>query len=406
MTAPRGGSPIAALATLVLIVAFAASSGTAADTLAIDVRHRWVALTARVPHLALDAQTASAPPGNPVGMNVFLEQEVEPDKRQLSLELLRAAHVGWIRQELPWEQIEPNAKGEYVDRKFDDESTWAKFDDIVERANRLGLSVVLRLDTSPRWALPPGAVDGLGPPVLYEHYWDFVEQAARRYRGRVFAYQVWNEPNLRNEWGGRPPDPKAYAELLKGAAARIRAADPNARVVMAGLAPTLTENEAALNELVYLRRLYEEGVKGSFDILAVHAYGLRGGPDDPRMDSTDVTFSRPQLVRQIMLNFDDAATPVWATEVGWNVNPPEFEEQDYGRVTPTLQARYTARAFERMHEQWPWLQVAYVWFWKRPDESERAKAWFWFRVADPDFTLQPVYYALRDAQAVGPLSTE
>ena len=46
-------------------------------------------------------------------MNVFLEQEVEPDKRQRSLELLRAAGVSWIRQELPWEQIEPVAKGEY-----------------------------------------------------------------------------------------------------------------------------------------------------------------------------------------------------------------------------------------------------------------------------------------------------
>ena len=30
----------------------------------------------------------------------------------------------------------------------------------------------------------------------------------------------------------------------------------------------------------------------------------------------------------------------------------------FGRVTPSLQARYTVRAFERVRAQWPWLQVA------------------------------------------------
>jgi hypothetical protein len=54
------------------------------------------------------------------------------------------------------------------------------------------------------------------------------------------------------------------------------------------------------------------------------------------------------------------------------------------------------RAFERARQDWPWLQVLCVWYWKRPDDTNRGQDWFWFRVADPDFTLQPVYYALRD----------
>ncbi|MDQ3809774.1 MAG: hypothetical protein M3336_05740, partial [Chloroflexota bacterium] len=141
---------------------------------------------------------------------------------------------------------------------------------------------------------------------------------------------------------------------------------------------------------------YQAGARGAFDVLAVQAYGLRGGPDDPRIDRSDVTFSRPQLVREVMLRNADAATPVWATEVGWNVNPPEVAEQRFGRVTPPLQARYTVRAFERARQQWPWLQVLCVWFWKRADEANRDQDWFWFRLADPDFSLQPVYFAVRD----------
>ena len=394
MQAPRGGWLLAAFGSVLVLVVVSLFSAGPLDTLGIDLRHRWVALT----------RPASTPqPGRSlpeIGMNVFLEQEVEPDKRQRSLELLGAAGVGWIRQELPWEQVEPVSKGQSVEPTFGG-STWAKFDDIVDRANALGMHVVLRLDTSPRWALSADAPDGLGPPIRYSDYWDFVGQVAARYRGRVAAYQVWNEPNLSSEWGHHPPDAAAYARLLRGASERIRAADPSARVVMAAMAPTLTENADALNELVYLQRLYDAGVRGTFDVLAVQAYGLRGGPDDPRVDRSDVTFSRPLLVRQLMERNGDQATPVWATEMGWNVNPPSFAEQRFGRVTPSLQARYTVRAFERAGEQWPWVQVMYVWYWKRPDDTNRDQDWFWFRVADPDFTLQPVYYALRDASLAG-----
>ncbi len=398
MAAPRGGWPIAALVSLGLLLLASAISSGPLDTLSIDLRHRWV--TATSPRLADGPPFVGGQVANGVGVNVFLEQEVEPAKRQRSLELLRQAGVGWIRQELPWEQVEPVAKGQSIDPNFGD-STWAKFDDIVDRANGLGLKVLFRVDTSPRWARSADAPDGLAPPVNDADYWDFVAEVVTRYRGRVAAYQVWNEPNLNSEWGRRPPDAVAYARLLRGASERIRAIDPSAPVLMAALAPTLTENADALNDLVYLQRLYDAGVRGSFDVLAVQAYGLLGGPDDPRIDRSDVTFSRPVLVRQIMERNGDAATPVWATELGWNVNPPSMAIQSYGRVTPSLQARYTVRALERIHEQWPWLQVAYVWYWKRADETNRDQDWFWFRLADPDFTLQPVYYAIRDAALTG-----
>jgi polysaccharide biosynthesis protein PslG len=391
----RSGWVWAAAASLALLALLSAISPGALDSLSIDLRHRWVALAPGAPPVNGMAEGPLA-----VGMNVFLEQEVEPERRQRSLELLRAAGVTWIRQELPWEQIEPLARGQTTDPNFGG-STWAKFDDIVDRVTTMGMKLVLRLDTSPRWALPPDAPDGLSPPLNSADYFDFVSQVAARYRGRVAAYQVWNEPNLTSEWGGKPPDARAYAALLRGASERIRAADPGALVVMAALSPTLTENTDALNELIYLQQLYDAGVKGSFDVLAVQAYGLRGGPDDPRTGAEDVTFSRPTLVRAVMERNGDPAVPMWATEMGWNVNPPSFAVQQFGRVTPSLQARYTVRAFERAREQWPWLRVGFVWFWKRPDETNRDQDWYWFRVADPDFTLQPVYYALRDRAETG-----
>ena len=383
--AARAGWLAAATATFGLIALLSLAAGPATlDTAAIDLRHRWVALTA--PGERPPANSGAAAPR--VGVNTFLEQEVEPGKRQRSLELLKAAGVAWIRQELPWEQVEPEARGQ---------QDWTKFDDIVDRARAENIDLLLRLDTSPRWALPPNAPDGLSPPLRVEDYWDFVEQVATRYRGRVRAYQIWNEPNLTNEWGRQPPNAAEYVRLLQGATQRIRRADPDALVVMAALAPTLTQSAEAENELLYLQQVYDAGARGGvdYDVLAVQAYGLRGGPDDPRVGDNDVTFSRPELVRQVMQRNGDTA-PVWATEVGWNVNPPEFAEQRFGRVTPTLQARYTLRAFTRVGQQWPWMQALFVWYWKRADDSNRGEDWYWFRLADADFALQPVYYALRD----------
>jgi polysaccharide biosynthesis protein PslG len=385
MRAPRFGWLAAVGISLALVGVTSIASVRPLEAILTDMRHRWIARPV----------ADSIHPIEPeIGVNVFLEQEVEPAKRQRSLELLHAAGVTWIRQQLPWEQIEPTARGETTDPRYAD-STWTKFDDIVDRANALGIKVLLRLDTSPRWALPADAADGLGPPLDYADYWNFVGTAASRYRGRVSAYQVWNEPNLTSEWGRQPPDPQAYARLLRGAAERIRQTDPSAVVVMAALAPTLTENRDATNELLYLQALYDAGVRGAFDVLAVQAYGLRGGPDDPRVDVLDVTFSRPTLVRALMDQNADASTPIWATELGWNANPPDLGE-NYGRVTPSLQARYTVRAFERIGHQWPWTPLAFVWYWKRPDDANRGQDWYWFRLADPDFALQPAYYALRD----------
>src|SRR5260370_16273752 len=95
MQVPRGAWLLATLGSAALLALVSALSSVPIDTLTIDLRHRWVALTApRAP-----AEVGTEAPL--VGMNVFLEQDVEPEKRQRSLELLRAAGVSWIRQDLP-----------------------------------------------------------------------------------------------------------------------------------------------------------------------------------------------------------------------------------------------------------------------------------------------------------------
>ena len=333
---------------------------------------------------------------------MFLEQEVEPAKRQRSLELLRDAGVGWIRQELPWEQIEPVAKGQTTDPKFGD-STWAKFDDIVERANRAGPES----DPARRHEPALGAARRTRRTVSARRvndadYWDFVSQVATRYRGKVAAYQVWNEPNLNSEWGRQPPDAAAYARLLRGASERIHAADPSARVLMAALAPTLTENADALNELIYLQQLYDAGVRGH--LRRARRAGVRPARRPGRP-------ARRPLGRDVFAPAAGAAGDgaQWRRRharsgrrrwAGTSIRPT-CPNSASGGSRPACRRATRCAPFERVREQWPWMQVVCIWYWKRPDETNRNQDWFWFRLADPDFTLQPVYYALRDAALTG-----
>jgi hypothetical protein len=79
-------------------------------------------------------------------------------------------------------------------------------------------------------------------------------------RRPIRSWQVWREPNIPAFWGGRP-DPRAYGELLRTAAAAIRAADPNAEVVTAGLA-TSHLGIAAPDFLAQM------GAEGSYGVVA------------------------------------------------------------------------------------------------------------------------------------------
>ncbi|HCB50493.1 MAG TPA: hypothetical protein DEP47_13495, partial [Chloroflexi bacterium] len=53
----------------------------------------------------------------PFGMNTFLQNEVLPEVREQSMQMLQAAGVKFIRQQFPWEDIEIHGKGDFEDRR-------------------------------------------------------------------------------------------------------------------------------------------------------------------------------------------------------------------------------------------------------------------------------------------------
>jgi len=344
---------------------------------------------------------------NPFGINVFLEQEVEPWKRERVVRMVAEAGFHWLRQEFPWEDIEIHGKGDYEDRRHEPyRSAWEKYDHIVSLADRYGLEMIARLSNPPAWSRADGDARGTyAPPDDIEDYGDYAYAVASRYRGRIRVYQVWNEPNIYPEWGEQPVDPEGYTGLLCLAYRRIKEADPDAVVVSGALAQTASFDPGpgpgtGLSDLVFLQRMYDAGAGDCFDVLAVNDYMLWSGPTDRRLPPPYIiNYNRPLYLRDIMVANGDASKSIWISEMNANAVPNDPAIQDlgaYGQVTLEQQARYAPLAYRRAIEEWPWVGVINFWFFKRASDAERDQAWYYFRMAEPDFTTMPVYDAMRE----------
>ena len=359
---------------------------------------RW---TRPLPHTADDVAVAytDLPP---FGVNTFLEQEVEPEKRARSLQMIADAGFHWIRQSFPWYDIEIHGKDDFEDRRHAPyRSAWDKYDNIVALAEERGLAIITRLEAPPAWSRHDGAARGaFGPPDNPEDYGDYVAAVVSRYKGRIRFYQIWNEPNIYPEWGNQPVDPEGYTRLLCLAYARVKAADPDAVVISGAMAQTSelgTWNDAYqgnnLMDVVFLQRMYDAGARNCFDVMAVNDYMMWSGPTDHRLTQREINFSRPMWVRDVMVANGDAAKPIWITEMNSNAVPENIEPR-FGRVTPEQQARYAPLAYARIQREWPWAGVTTVWFFKRASDAEIDQPMYYFRLAEPDFTPMPVYASL------------
>ncbi len=334
----------------------------------------------------------------PFGVNVFLEQEVEPEKRERTLQMISEAGFKWVRQEFPWEDIEIHGQGDFEDRRHQPyRSAWAKYDNIVELAEKYNVSIIARLSNPPAWSRAAGdEIGAYAPPDDYTDFGDFVHAVVSRYRGRIKYYQIWNEPNIYPEWGEQPVDPEAYTELLKIGYTRAKEADPDCVIISGALASTIELGPRNLNDFIFLQRMYDAGAGDYFDILAMQGYGLWSGPYDRRMRPRVINFSRPLYIRDIMVRNGDESKPIWISEMNWNAVPADFPVKPYGYVTEEQQARYVVEAYKRAQAEWPWVGVVNFWFFKRPSDAEKDQAWYYFRMVEPDFTPLPVYDAVKE----------
>jgi len=377
---------------LALAVVLALLAGCGAAAVAPTPTSAPPAATA-TPNLIGDAPVVPSFPSPDYGIHVFMWWK--PDTALRDIGLVQDMGFRWVKQKFPWREIEGIEKGQF---------DWYRTDYIVSEVEKAGLKLLVRLDQQPYWAEPAdNQWQPNGPPGDMQDFADFCGAVAARYRGRIGAYQVWNEPNLSREWGNRPPDPAAYTRLLAACYTAIKAADPGAIVISAGLAPTGTDSAEAVPDLAFLQGMYDAGAAAYFDVLGVNAPGYKAPPElDPSAAVAEeygggrwFAFRHVEDARALMVANGDARKQVAILEMGWTldeVNPAYA----WHAVDEATQADYLVRAYQYASRYWqPWIGLMttiYIadWEWTPQDEQ------WWWAIVLPDGTPRQAYYALRD----------
>jgi len=314
-----------------------------------------------------------------VCVHTDLKDEVDEWKIQHSLQLVREMGASTIVEFFPWAYFEPQQ----------DQYNWHQADRIIHHAQNQGIKVIARLGLVPAWARPENTTLNYLPPDSYADFTEFAADFADRYAGIVDDIIIWNEPNLAFEWGFQPVNPQNYVDLLEMVYPALHAANPDVTVHAGALAPTLEPEGSphGLDDLIYLEMMYEAGAAQYFDALAVHSYGLTT-PHDATPAPNALNFRRTELVRDMMHRFNDADTPVYITESGWNDDPRWTKS-----VRPSQRISYTLGAFEWAQQNHDWVNALCVWVLRYPRPTGNyPDNW---TLITPEFQLKPIYYALQ-----------
>ncbi len=330
------------------------------------------------------------------GMQAFLWWREETTDRDL--QLIADAGFSWVKQHVGWRDIEGIQKGSY---------DWYATDRIVGKAEAHGLDVLFRLDRQPLWAMEIEEETRVGPVENPQDFGDFCHAIAARYRGRVRAYQVWNEPNLAREWQHHPPDPSGYVDLLRACYVGVKTADPEAFVISAGLSPTGSNPPDAMPDIDYLIAMYEAGAAPYFDLLGAHAPGFLYPPEISPDEVSEkhnghrfFCFRHVEDIREVMVRYGDEDKQIAILEMGWTT---DRVHPDYAwfAVTEEEKADYLVRAFRYAEENWsPWVSLMTVISIADPRWTE-AEEQYWWAITEPDWPetrVRPAYEALKEME--------
>jgi len=222
--------------------------------------------------------------GDYYGLGTYIAQRY-PKLAKPALSRVRSTGVNWVREEFTASDLHHHPHGPYH---------FKAYDRVIHREIRGGLHVLGLLDYNNTW-LAGHDHTWMGHhdmANLINNFVKYVKAVVSHYRGKIFFWQVWNEPDLRQFW---EPHPEAsdYAHLLAAANKAIKHIDRRDRVLMAG------PSGRDAHPFRYIRRVILNG--GKFDIITIQPYATL---PDAQLFSTVSRLKRWHK-------------PVWFTEMGW-----------------------------------------------------------------------------------------
>jgi hypothetical protein len=328
--------------------------------------------------------------------------------RSRVMQVSKNANVKWLRQQVRWRDLHDVSGAIY----------WGELDNIVSDASANGMSLLLSIVAAPDWAGGPG----MPRRSNFADFANFTGQMAARYKGRVQAYEIWNEENRACEnggdcatnggVGGSVAGADYFVDLLATAYDAIKASDPYA-IVVSG-APTSTETnrtDIALSDTSYMASMAANPkFRTHVDAIGVHPGGQYNSPDQMWPDnpgqgpnwqtSREFYFRRVEDIRNTLVQNGMADKQIWITEFGWATrnNTPGYE---YGNSIPfQTQSDWIIRAFQKgRHDYAPWVGAMFVWNLNfaisASGNGEPLHEQASFGVLNGDWSPRPAWYAIQ-----------
>ena len=185
--------------------------------------------------------------------------------------------------------------------------------------------------STPGCAAPPSDLNS-GDNIWKEFVTAIVKHSLSSSELHIAYYEMWNEPDLTNNWAGTPAQ---LVQMANDAYTIIHALDPSAKVI--GPSPT-TGNQWGIH---FLPSYYAAGGATPQDIVGMHAY-LYDNTGHFATSPAGITTTISQL-QTLMAQYGISALPIWFTEGAWTgavVTIPSF--------TPAQQAAYLAQEYMLM----------------------------------------------------------
>lgn len=323
--------------------------------------------------VVLSAEPASTATGK-LGVNQDLAWD-PPEQIASEVALMKSAGVQWLRLPLRWHWLEPE-RGVY---------RWNRVDGVVDRAAGAGLQLLAVLGGTPTWSsgvaahdLPPGVYwDAYEPPDARD-FADYVYHVAEHFRGRVRAYELFNEPNSPTHW--RPaPNAAHFVELLCAGYFAAKYADPESVVVAGGLNGNgLSRGRADPRTRDFLKAIYRSPGAACFDVMAIHPFAH---PTENGLAGLQVWVDE---TRRYMRAQGDTRE-LWLTEVGWSSGRQQW---GHTTITPAQQADWVRTVYRELvgPEKVFWYNFKEV----RPHPTDPEFQWGWLRF---DLTPKPAYWS-------------
>lgn len=301
---------------------------------------------------------------------------------------LRAGGLHWIREDFPWDQIEPT-KGNF---------SWTRTDALMGAAAANGVEVLAILGYSAPWASSDtsGAGRRYHPPRDPAEFARYAAAVVARYgpSGAFWAdrpdlvvrplraVEVWNEANA--NWFWKPdPDPARYAALVRATAEAVDAVGAGVEVLMVG---DFRQARTDGSEPSWVGAVLDadRGLGQLIDGYTVHPYPW---PRNRGPDAAGAGFDRVVSTREATVA-RGAALPVWITEIGWSTAAHP------AGVTEAEQAAFVSAALGRVLNEWPLISRVFVYTWDR-DRGDQGDLQAHYGLRRADGSPKPAWDALR-----------